>query len=135
MEPSSSRPPRGFSGSKVSPSSCCSWGLIITMGIGSRLRRCRLFQTTPSVTLASATATVVPSARRARWATPVPRPDSTLGPTAGLNVDGQHDHMRDTVTFEFIHYNIPLLIGGWTCRDGSLNVSRRFTSGRGRVHY
>ena len=41
-----------------------------------------------------------------------PASDSTLGPTAGLNVDGQHDHIRDTVIPTFIHYNIPLLIFG-----------------------
>ena len=38
---------------------------------------------------------------------------STLGPTAGLNVDGQHDHMRDSVIPTFLHYNIPLLLAGW----------------------
>ncbi len=42
-----------------------------------------------------------------------PASDSTLGPTAGLNVDGQHDHMRDSVVPTFIHYNIPLLLFGW----------------------
>ncbi|MEP6389943.1 MAG: Na+/H+ antiporter NhaC family protein [Halioglobus sp.] len=42
-----------------------------------------------------------------------PASDSTLGPTAGLNIDGQHDHMRDSVVPTFIHYNIPLLGFGW----------------------
>ncbi|MCL4104489.1 UNVERIFIED_CONTAM: hypothetical protein GTU68_047451 [Idotea baltica] len=42
-----------------------------------------------------------------------PASDSTLGPTAGLNIDGQHDHMRDSVVPTFIHYNIPLLFFGW----------------------
>ena len=42
-----------------------------------------------------------------------PASDSTLGPTAGLNSDGQHNHIRDTVIPTFIHYNIPLLIAGW----------------------
>lgn len=41
-----------------------------------------------------------------------PASDSTLGPTAGLNVDGQHDHIRDTVIPTFLHYNIPLIIFG-----------------------
>lgn len=41
-----------------------------------------------------------------------PASDSTLGPTAGLNVDGQHDHIWDTCVPTFIHYNIPLLIFG-----------------------
>jgi predicted histidine transporter YuiF (NhaC family) len=42
-----------------------------------------------------------------------PASDSTLGPTAGLNADGQHDHIRDSVIPTFVHYNIPLLIFGW----------------------
>lgn len=42
-----------------------------------------------------------------------PASDSTLGPTAGLNVDGQHNHIWDTCVPTFIHYNIPLLIFGW----------------------
>ena len=42
-----------------------------------------------------------------------PASDSTLGPTAGLNIDGQHDHMRDSVVPTFIHYNLPLLLFGW----------------------
>lgn len=42
-----------------------------------------------------------------------PASDSTLGPTAGLNIDGQHNHMRDTVVPTFIHYNLPLLVFGW----------------------
>lgn len=42
-----------------------------------------------------------------------PASDSTLGPTAGLNVDGQHNHIWDTVVPTFIHYNIPLVIFGW----------------------
>ncbi|RPF50569.1 Na+/H+ antiporter family protein [Aquisalibacillus elongatus] len=42
-----------------------------------------------------------------------PASDSTLGPTAGLNVDGKHNHIWDTVVPTFIHFNIPLLIFGW----------------------
>lgn len=41
-----------------------------------------------------------------------PASDSTLGPTAGLNADGQHNHIWDTCVPTFIHYNIPLFIGG-----------------------
>ncbi|QKY70686.1 Na+/H+ antiporter family protein [Lentibacillus sp. CBA3610] len=41
-----------------------------------------------------------------------PASDSTLGPTSGLNVDGQHHHIWDTCVPTFIHYNIPLLICG-----------------------
>ncbi len=42
-----------------------------------------------------------------------PASDSTLGPTSGLNADGQHDHIWDTVVPTFIHFNIPLIIFGW----------------------
>ena len=41
-----------------------------------------------------------------------PASDSTLGPTSGLNADGQHDHIWDTCVPTFIAYNIPLLIFG-----------------------
>lgn len=41
-----------------------------------------------------------------------PASDSTLGPTSGLNVDGQHDHIWDTCVPTFIFFNIPLFIGG-----------------------
>ena len=42
-----------------------------------------------------------------------PASDSTLGPTAGLNADGQHNHISDTVIPTFIHFNLPLLVAGW----------------------
>ncbi len=42
-----------------------------------------------------------------------PASDSTLGPTAGLDADDQHDHIWDTVVPTFMHYNIPLLVFGW----------------------
>jgi len=41
-----------------------------------------------------------------------PASDSTLGPTSGLNVDGQHNHIWDTCVPTFLHYNIPLFICG-----------------------
>lgn len=93
-------------------------GLLITMGIGSS------FSTIPII------ATIyVPLAMTFGFSVPAtialigtaaalgdagsPASDSTLGPTAGLNADGQHDHMRDSVIPTFIHFNIPLLIFGW----------------------
>ncbi|KGR86709.1 Na+/H+ antiporter family protein [Lysinibacillus odysseyi] len=42
-----------------------------------------------------------------------PASDSTLGPTAGLNVDGQHNHIWDTCVPTFIFYNIPQILFGW----------------------
>ena len=41
-----------------------------------------------------------------------PASDTTLGPTSGLNADGQHDHIWDTCVPQFIFYNIPLMIVG-----------------------
>lgn len=41
-----------------------------------------------------------------------PASDSTLGPTSGLNVDGQHDHIWDTCVPTFMFYDVTLFIGG-----------------------
>ncbi|MBF8982923.1 Na+/H+ antiporter family protein [Lutibacter sp. B2] len=41
-----------------------------------------------------------------------PASDSTLGPTSGLSVDGQHDHIWDTCVPTFLHFNIPLVLFG-----------------------
>lgn len=46
-----------------------------------------------------------------------PASDTTLGPTSGLNADGQHNHIFDTCIPTFLHYNTALilfaLIGVW----------------------
>lgn len=93
-------------------------GLLVTMGIGSS------FSTLPIITSIYvplcismgfsplATVAIIGTAG-ALGDAGSPASDSTLGPTAGLNVDGQHDHMRDTVIPTFIHYNLPLLAAGW----------------------
>lgn len=39
-----------------------------------------------------------------------PASDSTLGPTSGLNADGQHNHMQDSVIPAFMHLSIPVFI-------------------------
>ena len=41
-----------------------------------------------------------------------PASDSTLGPTSGLNADGQHSHIWDTCVPTFIFYDITLFVGG-----------------------
>ncbi len=41
-----------------------------------------------------------------------PASDSTLGPTAGLNADKQHNHIWDTCVPTFLTYNTSLIIGG-----------------------
>lgn len=93
-------------------------GLLITLGIGSSFSTipilaiiyvplCIQFGFSPAATIAIiGTAAALGDAGS-------PASDSTLGPTSGLNMDGQHDHMKDSVIPTFIHYNIPLLIFGW----------------------
>ena len=39
-----------------------------------------------------------------------PASDTTLGPTSGLNADGQHNHIFDTCVPTFLHYNIALIL-------------------------
>ena len=39
-----------------------------------------------------------------------PASDTTLGPTSGLNVDGQHNHIWDTCVPTFLHYNLSLIL-------------------------
>lgn len=39
-----------------------------------------------------------------------PASDTTLGPTAGLNADGQHNHVFDTCIPTFLHYNTALIL-------------------------
>ncbi|WP_432719950.1 TRAP transporter large permease subunit [Jeongeupia wiesaeckerbachi] len=93
-------------------------GLIVTMGIGSSFSTVPIIATI-YVPLAmhlgfSATAIVaLVGTAGALGDAGSPAADSTLGPTSGLNVDGQHDHMWDTVVPTFLHYNLPLLAFGW----------------------
>ena len=93
-------------------------GLLITMGIGSS------FSTVPIITSIyvplclsfgfSPLATVsIVGVAAALGDAGSPASDSTLGPTSGLNMDGKHDHIWDSVVPTFIHYNIPLLVFGW----------------------
>src|SRR5699024_10100441 len=42
-----------------------------------------------------------------------PASDSTLGSTAGLDADGQHDHIWDTCVPTFIFVKIPVLVVGF----------------------
>jgi len=42
-----------------------------------------------------------------------PISESTIGPSIGLNYDGQHDHIKDTVIPTFLHFNLPLIGFGW----------------------
>ena len=42
-----------------------------------------------------------------------PASDTTLGPTAGLNADGQHNHIWGTVVPTFLPFAISLIAFGW----------------------
>ena len=94
-------------------------GLMITLGIGTS------FGTVPIIS-----AIYVPIAVSLGYSIPAtillvtiaavcgdagsPASDTTLGPTSGLSVDGQHDHIKDTCVPQFTFYGIPLiLIGGF----------------------
>lgn len=93
-------------------------GLLVTMGIGSS------FSTVPIIAAIFVPLAVqlgfgplaivsIVGTAGALGDAGSPASDSTLGPTAGLNMDGQHNHIWDTVVPTFIHYNIPLIVFGW----------------------
>lgn len=90
-------------------------GLFVTMGIGTS------FGTIPilavlfvpvcaHIGLSPAASVVILAAAAALGDAGSPASDTTLGPTAGLNADGQHNHITDTCIPTFLHFNIPLII-------------------------
>lgn len=93
-------------------------GLLITMGIGTS------FGTIPVVAaiyiplcmklgVSVPGSIIILAAAAALGDAGSPASDSTLGPTSGLNVDGQHDHIWDTCVPTFLHYNLLLIAGGF----------------------
>jgi putative amino acid transporter len=93
-------------------------GLLVTMGIGSSFSTIPII-TTIFVPLAGelglsvmATIALVGTAA-ALGDAGSPASDSTLGPTSGLNVDNQHNHIWDTCVPTFLHYNLPLIAFGF----------------------
>ena len=93
-------------------------GLIITMGIGSS------FSTVPLIAaiyvplcvrleISPLAVIAIVGTAGALGDAGSPVSESVLGPTAGLNADGQHDHIYDSTIPTFIHYNLPLLAAGW----------------------
>ena len=92
-------------------------GLFVTMGIGSSFSTipilaslfvplCQALGFSPLATIA------IIGTSGALGDAGSPASDSTLGPTSGLNADGQHNHIYDTCVPTFIHFNIPLFIFG-----------------------
>ncbi|MDQ0351988.1 putative histidine transporter YuiF (NhaC family) [Alkalibacillus filiformis] len=92
-------------------------GLIITMGIGTSFGTIPILAVlyVPIATAAGfspmAIAVLIGTAG-ALGDAGSPASDSTLGPTAGLNVDGKHNHIWDTCVPTFLHFNIPIFIFG-----------------------
>ncbi len=93
-------------------------GLLVTMGIGSSFSTIPII-TTIFVPLAGelglsvmATIALIGTAA-ALGDAGSPASDSTLGPTSGLNVDNQHNHIWDTCVPTFLHYNLPLIAFGF----------------------
>lgn len=92
-------------------------GLIVTLGIGSSFATIPIIATLfiplgESLGLDTMALIALIGTASALGDSGSPASDSTLGPTAGLDVDGQHDHIRDTCIPNFIFYNIPLIIFG-----------------------
>ncbi len=90
-------------------------GLFVTMGIGTS------FGTIPILAVlfipvcshlgfSPAASIVILAAAAALGDAGSPASDTTLGPTAGLNADNQHNHISDTCIPTFLHFNIPLII-------------------------
>ncbi len=90
-------------------------GLIITIGIGSS------FGTIPILAVlfmplclklgfSAPQSIILLCAASALGDAGSPASDTTLGPTAGLNADNQHNHIKDTCIPTFIHFNTALII-------------------------
>ncbi|MCD0913087.1 Na+/H+ antiporter family protein [Staphylococcus aureus] len=92
-------------------------GLIVTLGIGSSFATIPIIASLfipfgASIGLDTMALIALIGTASALGDSGSPASDSTLGPTTGLNVDGQHDHIRDTCVPNFLFYNIPLMIFG-----------------------
>lgn len=92
-------------------------GLLVTMGIGTSFGTVPILAaiycplglelgfSVPAIILLIGVASALGDAGS-------PASDTTLGPTSGLNVDGQHEHIWDTCVPTFIFYDITLIIFG-----------------------
>ena len=93
-------------------------GLVVTLGIGSSFATIPIIASLfipfgEEIGLSAMALIAVIGTAGALGDSGSPASDSTLGPTAGLNVDGEHDHIRDTCIPNFLIYNIPLIIFGF----------------------
>lgn len=93
-------------------------GLVVTMGIGSSFATVPIIATlfvplAQGLGLSPLAILCLIGTAGALGDAGSPASDSTLGPTAGLNVDGQHHHIWDTCVPTFVFINIPLILFGW----------------------
>ena len=93
-------------------------GLVVTMGIGSSFATVPIIATlfvplAQGLDMSPLAILCLIGTAGALGDAGSPASDSTLGPTAGLNVDGQHHHIWDTCVPTFIFINIPLILFGW----------------------
>lgn len=92
-------------------------GLLITMGIGTSFGTIPIIATVfcplaLSLNFSIPSIILLVGISGALGDSGSPASDSTLGPTSGLNADGQHNHIWDTCVPTFLMYNIPLIIAG-----------------------
>lgn len=90
-------------------------GLFITMGIGSAFSTVPIVATVLvplglSLNMSPALIIILVSASGALGDSGSPSSNQALIPTAAFNIDGQHDHIRDSCIPSFIFVNIPLFI-------------------------
>ncbi|PJE80069.1 hypothetical protein CI610_00926 [invertebrate metagenome] len=93
-------------------------GLLITMGIGSSFSTIPIIATifvplSLQLGFSPIATAVLLGTAGALGDAGSPASESAIGPTMGLNMDGQHDHIRDTVIPTFLHFNIPMVLFGW----------------------
>ncbi len=88
-------------------------GLIITIGIGSSFGTILAVLFMPlclELGFSAPQSIILLCAASALGDAGSPASDTTLGPTAGLNADNQHNHIKDTCIPTFIHFNTALII-------------------------
>ena len=90
-------------------------GLVITLGIGSSFSTIPIVSTIfvplcVKLNFSVSEIIITMTAAAALGDAGAPVSETALGTTSGLNVDGQHDHVRDTCVPTFLHYNTALFL-------------------------
>ena len=92
-------------------------GLLVTLGIGTSFGTIPIISTVfvplcIAMGFSPAATIVLIATAGATGDAGMPASDTALGPTAGLDADGQHDHIWDTCIPTFFHFNIPIKVVG-----------------------